>query len=96
MIRQPVLHSILQVSFSPVTPAWPETFVIGRNAPADRIQPGVIAQCKKPTAQMTHLVFSDTQANAQKTKRAIFCQRTDRKLDNYSNIFYLEKRDIEN
>ena len=32
----------------------------------------VIAQCKKPTAQMAHLVFSDTQANAQKTKRAIF------------------------
>ena len=44
---------------------------------------------------MAHLVFSDTQANAQKTKRAIFCQRTDRQLDNYSNIFYLEKRDIE-
>lgn len=44
---------------------------------------------------MAHLVFSDTQANAQKTKRAIFCQRTDRKLDNYSNIFYLEKREIE-
>ena len=48
---------------------------------------------------MAHLVFSDTQANAQKTKRAIFCQRTDeqtvRQIDNYLNIFYLEKRDIE-
>ncbi len=48
---------------------------------------------------MAHLVFSDTQANAKKTKRAIFCQRTDeqteRQIDNYSNIFYLEKRDIE-
>jgi hypothetical protein len=55
----------------------------------------VIAQCKKPTAQMAHLVFSDTQANAQKTKRAIFCQRTDKQTDNNSNIFYLEKRDIE-
>ena len=47
---------------------------------------------------MAHLVFADTLANAQKTKRAIFCQRTDeqndRQLDNYSNIFYLEKRDI--
>ena len=47
---------------------------------------------------MAHLVFPDTQANAQKTKRAIFCQRTDkqteRQIDNYSNIFYLEKRDI--
>jgi hypothetical protein len=28
----------------------------------------------KPTAQMAHLVFSYTQANAQKTKRAIFLQ----------------------
>ena len=44
---------------------------------------------------MAYLVFSDTQANAQKTIRAIFCQRTDRQLDKYSNIFYLEKRDIE-
>jgi len=45
---------------------------------------------------MAHLVFSDTQANAQKTKRAIFfCQRTDGQIDNYSNIIYLEKRDIE-
>jgi hypothetical protein len=38
----------------------------------------VIAQCKKADPQMAHLVFSDTQANAQKTKRAIFCQRRDR------------------
>jgi hypothetical protein len=38
----------------------------------------VIAQCKKPTAQMAHLVFADTRAKAQKTERAIFCQRTDR------------------
>ena len=27
---------------------------------------------KKPTRKMAHLVFPDTQANAQKTKRAIF------------------------
>jgi hypothetical protein len=33
------------------------------------------------TAQMAHLVFSDTRANAQKTKRAIFCQGTDRQTD---------------
>jgi len=61
------------------------------------IPPSVIAQCKKPTAQMAHLVFSDTQANAQKTKRAIFFAnaRTDGQIDNYSNIIYLEKRDIE-
>ena len=28
------------------------------------------------TAQMAHLVLPDTKANAEKTKRAIFCQRT--------------------
>jgi type III restriction enzyme len=37
----------------------------------------VIGQCKKADPQMAHLVFVDTRANAQKTKRAIFCQRTD-------------------
>ena len=41
---------------------------------------------------MAHLVFSDTQANAQKTKRAIFCQRTDRQSYKFSNTFYIEKR----
>ncbi|EKB50218.1 hypothetical protein [Cecembia lonarensis] len=41
---------------------------------------------------MAHLVFADTQAKAQKTKRAIFCQRTERQNDNISNTFYLEKR----
>jgi hypothetical protein len=30
---------------------------------------------KKPTAQTAHLVFADTKANAEKTKRAVFCQR---------------------
>jgi hypothetical protein len=44
---------------------------------------------------MAHLVLPDTQANAQKTKRAIFFQRTDRRTERNSNIFYLEKRDIE-
>jgi hypothetical protein len=29
---------------------------------------------KKPTAQIAHLVFANTQAKAEKTKRAIFCQ----------------------
>ena len=42
---------------------------------------------------MAHLVFSDTQANAKKTKRAIFCQRTDRQNDNNSNTLYIEKQD---
>jgi hypothetical protein len=37
------------------------------------------AQLKKePTAQIAHLVFADTKANAEKTKRAIFCQRSPR------------------
>ncbi|MCH8535805.1 MAG: hypothetical protein LAT51_12100, partial [Flavobacteriaceae bacterium] len=27
---------------------------------------------KKPTAQTAHLVFADTKANAEKTKRAVF------------------------
>jgi len=62
--------------------------------PALRIPPPLYAMLKKPTAQIAHLVFADTQATAKKTKRAIFCQRTDGQLDNYSNIFYLEKRDI--
>jgi len=35
---------------------------------------------KKPTAQIAHLVFADTQAN-QKTKRAIFCQHSQKNLD---------------
>lgn len=30
---------------------------------------------KKPTAQTAHLVFANTQAKVQKTKRAVFCQR---------------------
>jgi hypothetical protein len=34
---------------------------------------------KKPTAQIAHLVFADTQANAEKTKRAIFLPTLDRK-----------------
>jgi hypothetical protein len=33
---------------------------------------------KKPAAQTAHLVFADTKANAEKTKRAVFCQRSDR------------------
>lgn len=31
---------------------------------------------------MAHLDFADTQPNAQKTKRAIFCQRADKRTDN--------------
>jgi len=43
----------------------------------------VVRQCKKTAhPQMAHLVFADTRANAQKTKRAIFCQRSDKRTDN--------------
>ena len=31
---------------------------------------------KKPAAQTAHLVFADMKANAEKTKRAVFCQRS--------------------
>jgi len=38
---------------------------------------GRYAQLKKePTAQTAHVVFADTKANAEKTKRAVFCQRS--------------------
>jgi len=37
-----------------------------------------VMQKKEPTAQIAHLVFADTQANAGKTKRAIFCRRLNR------------------
>jgi transcriptional regulator with XRE-family HTH domain len=45
---------------------------------------------------MAHLVSPDTQANAQKTKRAIFCQRTDKtvnkkmkQIDQHKNYFFI-------
>ncbi|MFO0487511.1 MAG: hypothetical protein ACK5ZY_04465, partial [Cyclobacteriaceae bacterium] len=42
----------------------------------------VVRQCKKTAQpQMAHLVFPNTQANAQKTKRAILCQRTDKTVN---------------
>jgi hypothetical protein len=31
---------------------------------------------EKPTAQTAHLVFADTKATAEKTKRAVLCQRS--------------------
>ncbi|MFN8116311.1 MAG: hypothetical protein U0W65_09375 [Bacteroidia bacterium] len=36
----------------------------------------VVCHAEKPTAQTAHLVFADTKANARKTKRAVFCQRS--------------------
>ena len=41
---------------------------------------------RKPTAQTAHLVFADTKANAEKTKRAVSCLRTDRKRNRKSNF----------
>jgi len=43
------------VSRSPVHCVWPETFVTGRKAPADRIQPGVMGNLKK-TMQMRQII----------------------------------------
>jgi hypothetical protein len=37
---------------------------------------------KKPTAQIAHLVFADTQANAEKPKELFFCQRSTEKYRN--------------
>jgi hypothetical protein len=36
----------------------------------------VIAQCKKPTAQMAHLVFPNTRPNAEKPKELTLFQPT--------------------
>jgi hypothetical protein len=38
------------------------------------------AMLKKPTAQIAHLVFADTQANAEKPKELFFCQRSTEKI----------------
>ena len=37
-----------------------------------RIPNSCAAYKKRPNAQIAHLVFADTKANAEKTKRAIF------------------------
>jgi len=36
-------------------------------------------QKKEPTAQIVHLVFANTKANAEKPKELFFSQRSDRK-----------------
>jgi hypothetical protein len=41
-----------------------------------------VRQCKKTDPQMAHLVFANTRANAQKTKRAIFANAR-QKVDNF-------------
>lgn len=52
-------------------------------------------QCENPIAQTGTFDFAHTRANAQKTTRAIFHQRTDGRTERISNIFYIEKRDNE-
>ncbi|MFQ3576218.1 MAG: hypothetical protein SNJ77_07275, partial [Cytophagales bacterium] len=37
---------------------------------------------RQPTRKWHIWFFADTRANAQKTKRAIFCQRSDKRTDN--------------
>jgi len=54
------------------------------------------ASVKKPTHKW-HIWFLPThKPTLRKTKRAIFCQRTDKQTDNNSNSFYIEKRDSQN
>src|SRR5690606_20574700 len=38
----------------------------------------VVGHAEKATAQIAHLVSANTQSQHRKTKRAIFCQRSDR------------------
>jgi len=38
----------LRVSLYPIHCVWPETYVTGRKAPADRIQPDVGSNAKNP------------------------------------------------
>jgi len=40
------------------------------------------AMRKRATAQTAHLVFSDTKTSARKTKRAVFCQRLNKRSFN--------------
>lgn len=52
----------------------------------------VIGQCKKTAnAQTAHWLLPDTQAKAQKTKRAVFCQRSYEIVKNNLITFYLTK-----
>jgi hypothetical protein len=53
----------------------------GKN-PALRVAAKRCVSYKKAIAQTAHLVFADTRANAEKTKRAVFLPTLDRKLIN--------------
>jgi hypothetical protein len=45
-------------------------------------------QAEKPAAQTAHLVFADTSANAEKTKRAVFCQRSNKNEKDENNYIH--------
>jgi hypothetical protein len=55
---------------------------------------GVIAQCKKPTRKWHIWFFPTHKPTLKKPKEPFFANAQTGQLDNYSNIFYLEKRDI--
>jgi hypothetical protein len=59
----------LWVSLSPVSRAWPENFVTGRNAPADRIQPGVGSKQNKTCNQ-----FMDTDELSREAYKAVIIE----------------------
>ena len=54
--------------------------------PRLRLYPNRWATYKNPAAQTAHLVFADTKANTEKTKRAVFCQRLEMKFKKRKNI----------
>jgi hypothetical protein len=56
----------------------PCSLIVNRSVTPTLHIANVIAQCKKPTAQTAHLVFSDTQANAQKNQKSCFLPTLDR------------------
>ena len=45
---------------------------------------------KKANAQIAHLVFADTQADAEKPKELFFSQRSTKKVDNLNEICNLK------
>jgi len=56
----------------------------------------VIAQCKKPTRKWHIWFFPTLKPTLKKPKEPFFANAQTGQLDNYSNIYYLEKRDTEN
>ncbi|HBK84342.1 MAG TPA: hypothetical protein DDZ41_12255 [Flavobacterium sp.] len=55
----------------------------------------IVCQCKKPTRKWHIWFFPRHKPTLKKTKEPFFANALAGQLDNYSNIFYLEKRDVE-